>query len=81
MESGQISLLKRLSGFSCPKVPPLYAGGIPSKAFYDLAAHKIDGFRASILDERITWQLKSATALDDWEISRTRKDFTLEAKI
>jgi len=46
----------------------------------DLAAHKVDGLRASISDERITWQLKSATVLDEREISRYSKRFHFAGK-
>jgi hypothetical protein len=46
----------------------------------DLAAHRVDGFRASISDERITWQLKSATVLDEREISRYSKRFHFAGK-
>lgn len=46
----------------------------------DLVAHKVDGFRASISDERITWQLKSPTVLDDREISRYSKRFHFAGK-
>ena len=46
----------------------------------DLAARTVDGFRASITDARITWQLKSPTVLDEREISRYSKRFHFAGK-
>lgn len=46
----------------------------------DLSAKTVDGFRASISNERITWQLKGKGVLDQREINRYSKKFHFAGK-
>jgi hypothetical protein len=46
----------------------------------DLSARTVDGIPATISDQRIAWQIKSATVLDEREISRYSKRFHYAGK-
>jgi hypothetical protein len=46
----------------------------------DFSANTVDGISANISDQRITWQLKSSTVLDEREISRYSKKFHYAGK-
>jgi hypothetical protein len=46
----------------------------------DFSSKTVDGFRARITDERITWQLKGKGVLDEREISRYSKKFHFTGK-